>query len=85
MKKIRWGLVVAAAAVLVIAQFGAAPSANSATKRITMKGGQIRGAYNRWTSAYAIYLTKEIKGLEVSSESSTGSSENVRAVTEVAS
>ncbi len=80
MKKIRWGLAAAAVALLVIAQFVAAPSTVSAQKRITLKGGQIRGAYNRWTSAYAVYLTKELKGIEVSSESSTGSSENVRAV-----
>lgn len=80
MKKVRWGFVAMAAALLVIAQFGAAPSAYSAKTSITMKGGQIRGAYNRWTSAYAVFLTKEIPNLQVSSESSTGSSENVRAV-----
>ncbi len=80
MTRIRWALLPGAIALIVFAQFVAVPSTAVAQQRITMKGGQIRGAYNRWTSAYAVYLTKELKGVQVSSESSTGSSENVRAV-----
>ena len=80
MTKTRWTSLVCAAAFLLAAQFGAVLPEASAQQRITMKGGQIRGAYNRWTSAYAVYLTKELKGVQVSSESSTGSVENVRAI-----
>ncbi len=80
MTGIRWTSLLGAVAFLFAAQFGAVLPEASAQQRITMKGGQIRGAYNRWASAYAVYLTKELKGVQVSSESSTGSSENVRAV-----
>ncbi|MDH3288221.1 MAG: TAXI family TRAP transporter solute-binding subunit [Betaproteobacteria bacterium] len=51
-----------------------------AQKHVTIKGGQIGGAFNRWTSAWSILLSKEIPGVKFSSESSTGSPENVRAV-----
>lgn len=51
-----------------------------AQQHITIKGGQIGGAFNRWTSAWSILLSKEIQGTKFSSESSTGSPENVRAV-----
>lgn len=47
---------------------------------ISIKGGQIGGAFNRWTSAWAVYLEDEIDGMQFSSESSTGSAENMRAV-----
>ena len=80
MTRTRWASLLTAAAFLLAAHFGAALPDASAQQRITMKGGQIRGAYNRWTSAYAVYLTKELKGVQVSSESSTGSVENVRAI-----
>ncbi len=80
MSTARWTSSLIAAALALSAQFGAMPPDAAAQQRITMKGGQIRGAYNRWTSAYAVYLTKELPGVQVSSESSTGSSENVRAV-----
>ena len=80
MIRTRWASLLGAAVIMFAAQFGAVLPEASAQQRITMKGGQIRGAYNRWTSAYAVYLTKELKGVQVSSESSTGSSENVRAV-----
>jgi TRAP transporter TAXI family solute receptor len=80
MRKTRWCFILAAAVLIAVVHIGVMPQAASAQKRITMKGGQIRGAYNRWTSAYAVYLTKELPGIQVSSESSTGSSENVRSV-----
>jgi TRAP transporter TAXI family solute receptor len=47
---------------------------------VAIKGGQVGGAFNRWTSAWAAYLTKALEGYDFSSESSTGSAENVRAV-----
>ncbi len=80
MKRIGWIGVLVAAVFMVSGFVGLSPETASAQKRITMKGGQIRGAYNRWTSAYAVYLTKELDGVQVSSESSTGASENVRTV-----
>jgi uncharacterized protein len=51
-----------------------------AQQHVTIKGGQIGGAFNRWTSAWSILLSKEIQGVNFSSESSTGSPENVRTV-----
>ncbi|MEE9274341.1 MAG: TAXI family TRAP transporter solute-binding subunit [bacterium] len=78
--RVKWLWIAVAAFFLVSAHWGVAPPPASAQKRVTIKGGQIRGAFNRWTSAWAIFLTKEIKGVQVSSESSTGSPENVRAV-----
>jgi TRAP transporter TAXI family solute receptor len=51
-----------------------------AQQHVTIKGGQIGGAFNRWTSAWSILLSKEIPDVKFSSESSTGSPENVRAV-----
>lgn len=56
----------------------AAPAV-SADKQYVIKGGQIGGSYNRWSSAWAVYLTKKMSGAKFSSESSTGSPENVRA------
>jgi len=70
----------AAAFFLAAGHFGVLPTPAVAQQRITIKGGQIGGAFNRWTSAWAVFLTKELKGIQVSSESSTGSPENARAV-----
>lgn len=71
------GAAVAATAVAFTA-FATAPTVQ-AEERYVIKGGQIGGAYNRWTSAWAVYLSKTMKGAKFSSESSTGSPENVRA------
>ena len=57
-----WMLGVVAAVLLVAGSIGLSADTAAAQKRITMKGGQIRGAYNRWTSVYAIFLTKELDG-----------------------
>ncbi|MEE9257127.1 MAG: TAXI family TRAP transporter solute-binding subunit [bacterium] len=78
--KSRIGWLVGIIAAVFLVSGGFSPETASAAKSITMKGGQIRGAYNRWTSAYAVFLTKELDGIQVSSESSTGAAENVRAV-----
>jgi len=53
--------------------------ASSADKQYVIKGGQIGGSYNRWSSAWAVHLSKTMKGAKFSSESSTGSPENMRA------
>ena len=68
-----------AAATAVALSFTAVP-AGAADKRAVIKGGQIGGAFNRWTSAWSVYLSKAIPGTQFSSESSTGSPENIRAV-----
>lgn len=67
------------AAAVALAPYATAP-ANAADKRVVIKGGQIGGAFNRWTSAWSVYLSKVIDGVQFSSESSTGSPENIRAV-----
>lgn len=64
-----------AAALVMVAVTGAA-----AQQHIGIKGGQIGGAFNRWTSAWSIYLSEAMDGIQFSSESSTGSPENMRAV-----
>lgn len=69
------------AAVLVsLALAGTTAPVALAQQHVTIKGGQIGGAFNRWTSAWSILLSKEIQGTKFSSESSTGSPENVRAI-----
>lgn len=69
-------IMAAAAAVISIA-----PVTDSfAQEFIAIKGGQVGGAFNRWTSAWSVYLSKALKDHQFSSESSTGSAENVRAV-----
>jgi uncharacterized protein len=55
-------------------------SATLAQDHAVIKGGQIGGGFNRWTSAWSIYLSKAIPNVKFSSESSTGSAENMRAV-----
>jgi uncharacterized protein len=65
---------IATAAILTLS--GAA----LAQQHVGIKGGQIGGAFNGWTSAWSIYLPKAIDGVQFSSESSTGSPENMRAV-----
>lgn len=49
-------------------------------KRIAIIGGQVGGAFNFWTNAMAPLFSKEVPGLEVSVEASTGSPENIRRV-----
>ncbi|MBI4252408.1 MAG: TAXI family TRAP transporter solute-binding subunit [Candidatus Tectomicrobia bacterium] len=55
-------------------------AAEAATKRITLLGGQVGGAWNPWASAMSVDFSKSIPGLNVSSEAGTGSPENVRRV-----
>jgi len=71
----RTARIVATASVLALSA-GAA----LAQEHIAIKGGQIGGAFNRWTSAWTVYLSDAIEGYQFSSESSTGSPENLRAV-----
>ena len=52
----------------------------AADTRITIKGGQVRGAYNRTASAWSIYLSKNVSGVKATAEASAGSLDNIRAV-----
>ncbi|MBI3128672.1 MAG: TAXI family TRAP transporter solute-binding subunit [Candidatus Tectomicrobia bacterium] len=70
-------------AILAAALLGWAlpqPAAEGAVKRITLLGGQVGGAWNPWASAMSVDFSKNIPGLNVSSEAGTGSPENVRRV-----
>lgn len=80
MKPLKTSLLCTAVAAIAVAftTFATIPAAQ-AQERLVIKGGQIGGAFNRWTSAWAVYLSKTIDGAKFSSESSTGSPENVRA------
>lgn len=66
-------------ALATLLSMTSATPAASAEKQYVIKGGQIGGSYNRWSSAWAVYLSKKMKGAKFSSESSTGSPENMRA------
>lgn len=68
--------ILATATVLTLS----ATSAAVAQEHVAIKGGQIGGAFNRWTSAWSVYLGKVIDDVQFSSESSTGSPENMRAI-----
>lgn len=65
-------------AVATLLSMTAVP-AIGAEKQYVIKGGQIGGSYNRWSSAWSVYLSEKLDGAKFSSESSTGSPENMRA------
>ncbi len=48
--------------------------------QITVKGGQVRGAFNRTASAWAAYATQNVPGVKASAEASAGSLDNIRTV-----
>lgn len=52
----------------------------AADQQITIKGGQIRGAFNRTASAWAAYATQNIDGVKASNEASAGSLDNLRSI-----
>lgn len=72
-----WGCATHASAVATVLTLSGAALAQ---QHVAIKGGQIGGAFNRWTSAWSVYLPEAIEGYQFSSESSTGSPENMRAV-----
>lgn len=74
--------VLGTAAVLVLAAgtlLGSAPVV-AADESITIRGGQVRGAFNRTASAWSVYLTQNVAGLKASAEASAGSIDNTRTV-----
>lgn len=52
----------------------------AAQTRITIKGGQVNGAFNRTASAWAAYVSKNVTGLSATAEASAGSLDNTRTV-----
>jgi TRAP transporter TAXI family solute receptor len=75
----KWTLTGLAAGVLAIGSV-IAPEALAQDKRLTIKGGQIGGAFNSVASGWAAYITKNVKGVNASPESSAGSLDNTRTV-----
>lgn len=74
--------VLGTAAVLALAAgtlLGSAPVV-AADESITIRGGQVRGAFNRTASAWAVYLSQNVAGLKASAEASAGSIDNTRTV-----
>lgn len=51
-----------------------------AQTRITIKGGQVNGAFNRTASAWAAYVSKNVAGVSATAEASAGSLDNTRTV-----
>lgn len=74
--------IVAAAAVVSVAALATAiPATDAAAQtRITIKGGQVNGAFNRTASAWAAYVSKNVDGLSATAEASAGSLDNTRTV-----
>ena len=69
-----------ASAVVLSAMAATSIPAVAADTSVTIRGGQVRGAFNRTASAWAVYLTQNVSGLKASAEASAGSLDNTRAV-----
>ncbi len=75
------GIIVnSAAAVLVAGAMLTATQSAAADMRLTINGGQTKGAFNRVASGWAAYITKNIGGVNASSRASAGSLDNTRQV-----
>jgi hypothetical protein len=75
---IQRGILAAAAAAIMAS--GLASQASAADTRLTINGGQTKGAFNRVASGWAAYITKNISGVNASSKASAGSLDNTRQV-----
>ena len=69
-----------ASAAMLSAMAVASIPAVAADAGVTIRGGQVRGAFNRTAGAWAVYLTQNVPGLKASAEASAGSRDNIRAV-----
>ncbi len=67
------------AAAALMASSLASP-ASAADTRLTINGGQTKGAFSRVASGWAAYITKNISGVNASSKASAGSLDNTRQV-----
>ncbi len=56
------------------------PADVAAEVRLTINGGQTKGAFNRVSSGWAAYITKHVGGVNASSKASSGSLDNTRQV-----
>jgi TRAP transporter TAXI family solute receptor len=74
MRKV-WILLTALTAALVLA---VAPAAMAAKKRLAYGGGPTGGTFNYFANAIAIMMSKNIPDVEVSSEGTGGSAENLK-------
>tara|TARA_B110000046_G_scaffold176666_1_gene202574 strand:+ start:158 stop:1144 length:987 start_codon:yes stop_codon:yes gene_type:complete len=52
----------------------------AADKRLTINGGQTKGAFNQVASGWAAYITKHVDGYNASAKASAGSLDNTRQV-----
>ncbi len=68
--------IIAAAAIIVMA----AATAHAAKAYMAFGGGPVGGTFNYFANAIAIYMTKNIPDVEVSSEGSGGSVENLKRI-----
>ncbi len=57
-----------------------ATQASAADMRLTINGGQTKGAFNRVASGWAAYITKHVDGVVAGSKASAGSLDNTRQV-----
>lgn len=69
------GILLAGGAVVALPMW-----AGAADTQLTIKGGQISGAFNRVASGWAAFITKDVAGVKASAESSAGSLDNTRTV-----
>ncbi len=73
-------IVKSAAAMLVAGAILNATQSAAADMRLTINGGQTKGAFNRVASGWAAYITKNVGGVNASSRASAGSLDNTRQV-----
>ena len=70
----------AAAALLVSGAALSAAQSQAADTRLTINGGQTKGAFNQVASGWAAYITKHVDGINASAKASAGSLDNTRQV-----
>lgn len=54
--------------------------AHAADTRITLMGGQTKGAFNRIVSGWAAMITTQVPGINASSKASAGSNAHIRSI-----
>lgn len=68
------------ATILVAGSAMITTGATAADTRLTINGGQTKGAFNRVASGWAAFVTKHVDGVNASSRASAGSLDNTRQV-----
>ena len=72
------GTLSSTAAMLLVAATWSATPASAEDIRLTINGGQTKGAFNRVVTGWAAYITKHVDGVKASSKASAGSLDNTR-------